>query len=385
MYPDLSYFFHDLLGTAPDNWLSVFKTFGLLLVLAILSSARVLYIEFLRMERAGILQAVTVKRTENKAPGWSEYLSNGIFGFILGFKIVYALRHFAEFQSDAAAVILSTKGDWLGGIVMAAILLGYKWWEGSKLKSIAPVTREVAVFPHDRIGDITFIAAISGVIGAKVFSILEAPPSSFKALLEALFSGSGLTIYGGLIFGFLGVSWYLRKHKIPLIHVLDAVAPALIIGYAVGRLGCQFAGDGDWGIVAGPEPSWWFLPHWLWAYDYPHNIISEGIPIEGCTFKYCNHLAQGVYPTPFYESMMAFTIAGILWAVRKRMPAPGMVFFLYLALNGLERFWIEKIRVNERYHFWGMNPTQAEIIAVILFVIGIAGLFVLWRRSKTKA
>jgi len=201
--------------------------------------------------------------------------------------------------------------------------------------------------------------------------------------LEMLLSGGGLAIYGGLIFGFVAVFWYLKSKKIPTLHVMDAVAPALIIGYGVGRLGCQFSGDGDWGIVAAAQPAWWFLPDWLWAFDYPRNVLDEGVPIANCVGEYCSKLPQAVYPTPIYETFFASVIAGILWALRKRLEfIPGMLFFVYLILNGIERFWVETIRVNIRYDLWGLKPTQAEIIAIALIVIGIAGCIILWRRHK---
>ena len=110
----------------------------------------------------------------------------------------------------------------------------------------------------------TIIAAITGTIEAKIFAILEEPSGFMSGPIGTFFSGSGLAIYGGLICGFLGVVWYLRKHNIPVFHTLDALAPAFVIAYGVGRIGCQLAGDGDWGIVAAPQPGWWFLPDWFW-------------------------------------------------------------------------------------------------------------------------
>ncbi|MBK8832882.1 MAG: prolipoprotein diacylglyceryl transferase [Saprospiraceae bacterium] len=118
--------------------------------------------------------------------------------------------------------------------------------------------------PHHRIGDITILAAISGIIGARLFSIIESEENIkafIKDPLDQLLSGSGLAIYGGLILAFITVYWYIYRKGMKPIHVMDAVAPALIMGYGVGRLGCQFSGDGDWGIVnTAPAPGWWFLP-----------------------------------------------------------------------------------------------------------------------------
>lgn len=382
MYPDLSYFFHDLFGTPVDNWTAIFKTFGLFLVLAILSSAYFLYIELKRKAQKGFFQPEMVKIVEGKPATVSELISNGVFGFILGFKVLYIAQHFSEFKVNPAGVVLSGLGNWLGGIVLGILFFTYKWWESNRHKLPTPTERIEEVYPHHRIGDITILAAISGVIGAKIFDILEHLPEFFRNPLGTLLSGGGLAIYGGLILGFITVFWYLKLKKISPIHVMDAVAPALIIGYGVGRLGCQFSGDGDWGIVAAAQPSWWFLPHWLWAFDYPRNVVHEGIPILNCVGEYCSRLEKPVYPTPLYETFLAFVIAGILWALRKRLEAiPGMLFFLYVFLNGLERLWVESIRVNIRYDFFGLKPTQAELIAVGLILVGIVGGIVLWRKQ----
>ena len=77
---------------------------------------------------------------------------------------------------------------------------------------------------------------------------------------------------------------------------MDAVAPALILSYGVGRLGCQFSGDGDWGIEAPAQPDWWFLPDWAWAYNYPHNVIDDGVRMADCTWNYCYELASTCIP-----------------------------------------------------------------------------------------
>ncbi len=384
MYPDLSYILHAILGTPVDNGASIFKTFGLFLVLAILGASWLLYKELKRKSKEGIFQAEKVKTVYGKAASLNELLSNGVFGFILGFKVLYAYQHFAEFKGDAAGVILSLKGDWVGGIVGALLFAGYRFWIGQRNKLDKPKVEIQKVFPHDRIGDITVIAALSGLVGAKVFALIEDLPTFFNDPLGTFFSGSGLAIYGGLIGGFLGVFWYLKKKNIPALPVMDAVAPALIIAYGIGRMGCHFSGDGDWGIVAAAQPEWWFLPDWLWSFDYPRNVLQEGIPIEGCEGIYCNRLAEAVYPSSIYEIIMAFGIGGILWALRERVNIAGVLFFIYLIFNGIERFWIEKIRVNPRYEHFGIEYTQAELIAVLFMLIGIAGCLFLYRRSKKK-
>lgn len=382
MYPDLSYLFHDLFGTEPDNWTSIFKTFGMMLVVAILSAAWFFYIELKRKAGEGIYQPVKIKVTVGQAATLWELVSNGIFGFLIGFKVVYIIQHFGEFQKDAASVLLSLKGHWAAGLALAVLFAGLRWWERKKQALPKPKEQTLQIYPHDRIGDLTIVAAITGIIGAKIFAILEEPSGFMADPIGTFFSGSGLAIYGGLICGFLGVVWYLRKHNIPVFHTLDALAPAFVIAYGVGRIGCQLAGDGDWGIVASPQPDWWFLPDWLWSYDYPMNVNKEGIPIEGCQWIYCNRLLQAVYPTPLYETIASFLIAGFLWAIRKRLKTPGMLFFIYLFFNGIQRFSIEKIRVNVKYEWLPFQPTQAELIALVLMIIGVAGAIWLWRKNK---
>lgn len=409
MFPDLSYMLHALIGTQPDNWTSIFKTFGLMLVLAILSAAWVLFIELKRKADEGLFKPQKVKVVVGEPATTWELISNGIFGFILGFKLLYIFQNFPEFQMDPAGVILSTKGVWWAGILLAAVFAYWRYWE--KKKEALPKPKEVtqSLYPHDRIGDITIVAAITGILGARLFSILEEPAVFLDDPIGTLLSGSGLTVYGSFITGYIGVHWYLNKLKIPFWHFADAIAPALAISYGVGRIGCQLAGDGDWGIVAATMPEWWFLPEWMWSYGFPSNVnnagqflaacdsecISQIVNTQGltremicqqcCGINYCHELNPKVYPTPFYETIFSFIIGGFLLSLRKKLTIPGMMFFIYLILNGIERFWIEKIRVNVTYDMMGMQITQAEIISALLFLLGVVGALVLWRRAKKAA
>lgn len=398
MYPDLSYILHALIGTSPDNAASIVKTFGLLLVIAILSAAFMLERELRRKEAEGLLQPVKTKITVGEPASIQSLVLNAFLGFFLFAKFSYAYTHFSDFQIDPADVLLSMKGNWMIGILGAIIFAGLKYWEKKKEQLPKPQEKLLVVYPHDRIGDITIIAALAGVIGAKLFAMVEdidlvfAGELSLAQFLGQFFSGSGMAIYGGLIVAFFAVFLYLRAYKITPIHVMDAVAPALLVAYGIGRLGCHLSGDGDWGIPieaftdAGeliysyPKPDW--IPQWLWAQDYAHNVLSEGVPIEGCEWRYCRRLEIPVFPTSIYEVTMAVGLGGLLWGLRKRIVIPGMLFFLYLICNGFERFWIEKIRVNERYDILGMQSTQAEFIAVILMIIGVIGCVVLWQRRK---
>ena len=156
-----------------------------------------------------------------------------------------------------------------------------------------------------------------------------------------------------------------------------------MLAYGVGRIGCQMSGDGDWGIDnLAPKPEWMsFLPDWMWSYTFPHNVINAGVPIEGCTGKFCMELANPVWPTAFYEVIMSLAIFGILWAMRKHIKVPGALFFIYLAFNGVERFFIEKIRINTEYNILG-GITQAEIISFSLILTAIIGVTYLYKSKK---
>jgi prolipoprotein diacylglyceryltransferase len=123
----------------------------------------------------------------------------------------------------------------------------------------------------------------------------------------------------------------------------------------------------------------------MWSYNYPHNVNEVGVPIPGCTRRYCMQLPNGHFPTPFYETVACTLLFGVLWAVRKKLRPYGALFALYLILNGLERFFIEKIRVNNRMEFLGFNPTQAEVISTGLVITGIVLWIVLKRKTATVA
>jgi prolipoprotein diacylglyceryltransferase len=201
-----------------------------------------------------------------------------------------------------------------------------------------------------------------------------------------------------------------------------------MIAYAIGRMGCHVSGDGDWGIFNSaykvndkqqivPAADWEFhntlmnngeytrsliaeyghldsiphvrfeglsfLPNWFWAYNYPHNVNEVGVAIPGCEGQYCNQLSPPVFPTPLYEIVTCFLLFILLWAIRKRIAIPGRLFAVYLMLNGLERFFIEKIRVNTTYDIAGFHPTQAELISSSLIVMG-AWLWIRFGKMQPK-
>jgi len=246
---------------------------------------------------------------------------------------------------------------------------------------------KVLVHPRQLTGNIILVAAISGIVGSKLFDVIEHLDLLIKDPLGTLFSFSGLAFYGGLITAAFAVGIYAERNKIPWPVIADVVAPALMLAYGIGRIGCQLSGDGCWGIVnPNPKPEWLsFLPDWMWAFNYPNNVINAGVPIPGCDGPHCHALGQPVFPTPFYETVIALVFFGLLMSIRKRMKIHGYLFSIYLILNGTERLFIEQLRVNIRYDFLGMKVTQAAIIAVGLILIGIAGFFYFRRKVKSKS
>lgn len=375
MYPDLSYLMHDWFGTEPDNFFSIIQMFGLLLALAFLVSAYVLYLELKRREKIGQLKAHKVKKVVGGGASTTEMLSNGLLGFLLGYKGVYAYQNWDAFVHDAASIILSTQGNAFAGLLLGVAFAVYAYWSGQRNKLPKPKIVTETIRPQQRVGEITIIAAVSGIAGAKLFAVFESA-ETFNAFLSdpinTLFSGSGLAIYGGLIVAFVVVYYYVKRLGFKPIYLMDAVAPALMIGYAVGRLGCHFSGDGDWGIVNElARPGWFILPEWMWAYDYPHNVLNQGVPIKDCDYRYCRRLESPVYPTPIWESIICAGLFGILWFLRKKLTVPGMLFAIYLVMNGVERFFIEKIRVNDTFLLLGIEMTQAELIAFLTVLAGL--------------
>jgi len=391
MYPDISYLLHAVLGTPVDNWLSIFKTFGFFLALAFLASAYVFSIELHRKAKEGFYKPTTVEMTIGAPATWMEIASNALVGLLLFGKGAYASQHFAEFRTDPASVILSSKMHWLAAILGALALGGLTWWEAWRKRKPQPEVVKRTVYPHHRVSEMTVWAAVGGILGAKIFDLFDNWESFLADPIGSLTSGGGLAFFGGLVLGFVAVATYLYRNNIPFWPTADAVSPALVTGYGVGRMGCQMSGDGDWGIANNaPKPDWMgFLPDGLWASTYPHHVLNTphtdpvpSVPIDGCTWDYCMQLSEPVYPTPLYEILMMTVVFGILWALRKRLKVPGVLFFVYLSLIALERFIIEKIRVNVEHNVLGITLTQAEIIALALMLVSVGGVVWLYKSRQ---
>ena len=370
MYPRLSDFINDLFGT---NINLPIQSYGFFLALAFLVSAWFLRSELQRKETEGLIKPRKKIIVKGEPASLLELLTAAIVGFIIGYKFIGFFINYQYVINDTQAFLLSAQGSIIGGIFAALLYSGLIYYSKNKQKLNPPVKEEITAHASTLVWPIVFLAVIFGIIGAKIFYWFEDWHSFIQNPLESLLSFNGLTFYGGLIVAAIAVGVYGERNGVKWPVLADAIAPSLILAYGIGRIGCQVAGDGDWGIVnLNTKPGWLsFLPDWLWAYDYPHNIINQGERIVGCVGPHCFHLAQPVFPTPIYETLMALAIFGILWATRKKIKISGILASIYLMFNGMERFLIEKIRVNEKMDFLGMKLTQAEIISSFLFLAGL--------------
>jgi phosphatidylglycerol:prolipoprotein diacylglycerol transferase len=201
--------------------------------------------------------------------------------------------------------------------------------------------------PVDWAYELVFAALLGGIIGARGYFVIQNYSQVKHNLVGSIFSGSGLVWYGGAIGGAIGVILWMRWRHAFELRMFDAVSTVLALGYAIGRIGCQVSGDGDYGIRSS-------LP---WAMGYPHGTVPTP---PGVT----------VQPTPIYETLVMGLVAYLLWQLRDRV-RPGVIFALYLVLSGLERFLVEFIRRNNEV-LVGLTGAQVESLA--LLAIGLVWL-----------
>jgi phosphatidylglycerol:prolipoprotein diacylglycerol transferase len=204
--------------------------------------------------------------------------------------------------------------------------------------------------PPDWAYEIVFAALIGGLVGGRIDYIIENWDEVSGDVIGNVFSGTGLVWFGGAIGGALGVILWARWRGWLTAQLLDAASIALALGYAIGRIGCQLSGDGDYGIASD-------LP---WAMSYPDGTVPT---------------TEEVHPTPVYETVSMGVVTLVLWHLRDRF-APGVVFGLYLVLAGTERLLIEIIRRNDPVV---AGLTVPQLVSLAMMALGVA---VLWSRRN---
>lgn len=231
------------------------------------------------------------------------------------------------------------------GLMFALAFVVSGWIIARRLKELGA--------PVDWAYELVIAAAVGGVVGAKLwFSLQEGDWS-----LSQLFSGTGLVWYGGALGGAAAVVAFAAWRKILNLTLLDVTAPALAAGYAVGRIGCQLSGDGDYG-----KPTDAF-----WGMGYPNGTVPTPPGVH-------------VHPTPIFETILMGLLAIVLWRLRNRF-APGVLFAIYLIASSIERFVIEFLRRNESL---ALGLTLAQWTSVVLAAIGLAMLLA-WRDKPVPA
>jgi phosphatidylglycerol---prolipoprotein diacylglyceryl transferase len=199
--------------------------------------------------------------------------------------------------------------------------------------------------PVDWAYEMIFAGLVGGVVGAKLYFVMQHGDAG------SLFTGTGLVWYGGVIGGAIAVIAWARWRGMLNFTLLDVACVPLALGYAIGRIGCQLSGDGDYGIR-------WDGP---WAMSYPDGTVPT---------------THTVHPTPIYETIAMGLVAWWLWRNRDVF-RPGLLFAWYLVLSGLERFLVEFIRRNSEV-IAGLTTPQLESIGLI--VVGVAWLVLVRRR-----
>ena len=195
--------------------------------------------------------------------------------------------------------------------------------------------------PTDWAYESIFAGLVGGLVGARIDYIVQNWDSARHDLLGSLFSGSGLVWIGGVVGGAIAVVLWAWRRGFLGLALLDYTAPLLALGYAVGRIGCQVSGDGDYGKAS----------HLPWAMAYPHGTKPIDVRVQ---------------PTPIYESLAMGLVALALWRLRDRF-RPGILFALWLVLSGVERVLVEFIRRNERI---ALGLTLAQLLSILMLAAG---------------
>jgi phosphatidylglycerol---prolipoprotein diacylglyceryl transferase len=223
--------------------------------------------------------------------------------------------------------------------------------------------------------NITLVGLLAGVAGSKMLYLIENWSAFISSPAEMIFNPGGLTFYGGFLLASFSIYLYGKSKGISFFTIGDAIAPGLMLGYGIARLGCHLSGDGDYGF---PTTLPWGTDYSKGTYppsqafrdfpeitrQFPGGIVPNNIPC---------------HPTPVYELIICALMCWFLWRKRKVIAPVGKLFTMYLILAGIERFAIEFLRPNPRFI---LGLSEAQLIALVLVA---AGLFGWWKFSTSSS
>lgn len=383
MFPTISHLIRYFTGI---NISLPIPTFGFFMIIAFSGSYLAFSEEFKRKEKKGIIFPFTQTITIGKPLSIFSLLLKGAGAFLIGYKLTYCFINYHLFFLNPQSILFSYYGNIKGGLVTGVIYIYINYMKIKRHELAVPVKRIKTIHPYQNMDKLLFWCGLYGFIGAILLCKMERLDELIKKPIQFFLTFNGLAFYGGLIFGTVTYLYITKRMGIALSNALDIGSPGMMLAYGIGRMGCHLSGDGDWGIInMAPKPHWLnWLPSWMWAFNYPHNVIHQGRYIPGCTDNYCNELVNPVFPTSFYESIICLLLFFLLWSIRRKIKIPGVMFSIFAILNGMERFLIEKIKINARYSLLDLHFSQAEFIATLICLIGITTLFLSLTANKRR-
>ena len=211
----------------------------------------------------------------------------------------------------------------------------------------------------DAVG-MVLIAVVMGVVGAKLWHVIDTPIEFQEEGWRVLWSTAGFAWFGGLLFGISALLFQGWWAKIGGLRMLDLAAPSAALGYGIGRIGCFLSGDGCYGIETKLQ--------WPWGMSFPKGIDPTPLGVR-------------VFPTPLYELGAGLLIGWWLWRRLGKPHATGTIVGQYLVLSGIARFLVEFIRRNPKV-LWGLS--NAQLASAGSVIVGILLIWWAWGRPVAE-
>lgn len=384
MFPTISHLVNYVFGT-DFSW--PVPTFGFFVTLAFILSYLTFKSEFKRKEELKEMKPYEERERWNITAKLTLVVGYGFLGFLVGFKVVGTLLDLDTFFYNPLRFIFSGQGNLRLGLLFAFMLCAFIIFANRKpLFSKTKKETIRLVSPQKLLPIMLLWSGIAGFIGAKLFNIFEDGSLHHSHTLFEILDFSGLTFWGGLIFGAFSYLFIGIRRGIYWKYLVDVGSLGMLVAYGVGRMGCHLSGDGDWGMVNTAEKPFRWLPDWMWSFRFPNNVLGQGEQIPGCVGKYCYVLPEGVFPTSFYEATIILLAFGLLWNMRRKIKVPGLLFAIYLFIAGAERILIECIRINYKFDIGGIYLSEAQLVGFFMAFLGfvVGGYLIFENRRLLK-